>query len=101
MTNREVCNALDRIAEKPPEPGMSGLATKRIQNELAAMQNDPPPGCVLGEMGDDIFRLEQSPPIIILSPDSQKTAATKDKSCGIKREVLKVEIDMILIGAQV
>ena len=43
---------------------MSGLATKRIQNELAAIQNDPPPGCVLGEMGDDIFRLEQSPPII-------------------------------------
>ena len=57
-TNREICNALDRIAENPPEPGMSRLATKRIQNELAAMQNDPPPGCVLSEMGDDIFRLD-------------------------------------------
>ena len=57
-TNREDCNALDRIAENPPEPGMSRLATKRIQNELAAMQNDPPPGCVLSEMGDDIFRSE-------------------------------------------
>jgi len=44
---------------------MSRLATKRIQNELAAMQNDPPPGCVLGEMGDDIFRWNveiQGPP---------------------------------------
>ena len=80
---------------------MSGLATKRIQNELAAMQNDPPPGCVLGEMGDDIFRLEQSPPFIILLPGPQKTTTTKDKSCGIKRKVLKVEIYIILIGAQV
>ena len=60
--------AFDRIAENPPEPGMSRLATKRIQNELAAMQNDPPPGCVLGEMGDDIFRSEQSTPNIYCCP---------------------------------
>ena len=79
---------------------MSRLATKRIQNELAAMQNDPPPGCVLGEMGDDIFRSEQSPPIIILLPGPQQTATTKDKSRGIKGKVDKAEIYIILIGDQ-
>jgi len=35
---------------------MTELASKRIQKELAAMLNDPPPGCTLLQMGDDIFR---------------------------------------------
>ena len=38
--------------------GMTELASKRIQKELAAMLNDPPPGCTLLRMGDDIFRLD-------------------------------------------
>ena len=38
--------------------GMTELASKRIQKELAAMLNDPPPGCTLLQMGDDIFRLD-------------------------------------------
>ena len=37
---------------------MTELTSKRIQKELAAMLNDPPPGCTLLQMGDDIFRLD-------------------------------------------
>ena len=79
---------------------MSGLATKRIQNELAAMQNDPPPGCVLGEMGDDIFRLEQSPPIIYCCPVPKRLRRPRTRAVGSKEKVDKVEIYMILIGDQ-
>ena len=41
--------------------GMTELASKRIQKELAAMLNDPPPGCTLLQMGDNIFRLDHMP----------------------------------------
>ena len=41
--------------------GMTDLASKRIQKELAAMVKDPPPGCTLLQMGDDIFRLDHRP----------------------------------------
>ena len=37
---------------------MTEPAIKRIQEELEAMLNDPPPGCTLLPMGDDIFRLD-------------------------------------------
>ena len=44
---------------------MSDLAAKRIQKELAAMLDDPPSGCSLLQMGDDVFRWKvqvQGPP---------------------------------------
>jgi len=44
---------------------MSDLAAKRIQKELAAMLDDPPSGCSLLQMGDDLFRWKvqvQGPP---------------------------------------
>ena len=44
---------------------MSEFAAKRIQKELAAMLDDPPAGCALLQMGDDIFRWRvevQGPP---------------------------------------
>ena len=44
---------------------MSQLAAKRIQKELTAMLDDPPPGCNLVQMGDDLFRWHvevQGPP---------------------------------------
>jgi len=44
---------------------MSNLAAKRIQKELAAMLDDPPSGCSLLQMGDDLFRWKvqvQGPP---------------------------------------
>ena len=37
---------------------MTELASKQIHKELAAMLNDPPPGCTLLQMGDDIYRLD-------------------------------------------
>ena len=40
-----------------PRRGMTEPAIKRIQEELEAMLNDPPPCCTLLPMGDDIFRL--------------------------------------------
>ena len=44
---------------------MSERALKRIQRELAAILDDPPPGCSLLQMGDDLFRWKvevQGPP---------------------------------------
>ena len=44
---------------------MSGLAAKRIQKELAAFLADPPPGCSVLQMGDDLSRWQvkvQGPP---------------------------------------
>ena len=35
---------------------MSGLAANRIQKELAAFLADPPPGCSVLQMGDDLSR---------------------------------------------
>ena len=35
---------------------MSQFAAKRIQKELAAMLDDPPAGCSVIQMGDDLFR---------------------------------------------
>ena len=39
-----------------PPSKMSGLAAKRIQKELAAFLADPPPGCSVLQMGDDLSR---------------------------------------------
>ena len=44
---------------------MSGLAANRIQKELAAFLADPPPGCSVLQMGDDLSRWQvkvQGPP---------------------------------------
>jgi len=44
---------------------MSELALKRIQRELASILDDPPPGCFLLQMGDDLFQWKvevQGPP---------------------------------------
>ena len=48
-----------------PPSKMSGLAAKRIQKELAAFLADPPPGCSVLQMGDDLSRWQvkvQGPP---------------------------------------
>ena len=44
---------------------MSELAAKRIQKELAEMLDDPPAGCTLLQMDDNLFRWQvelQGPP---------------------------------------
>ena len=53
------------VADFIPGPKMSDRAAKRIQKELAAMLDDPPPGCSIVQMGDDLFRWQvevQGPP---------------------------------------
>ena len=48
-----------------PPSKMSGLKAKRIQKELAAFLADPPPGCSVLQMGDDLSRWQvkvQGPP---------------------------------------
>jgi len=73
---------------------MTEPAIKRIQEELEAMLNDPPPCCTLLPMGDDIFRWNveiQGPPGTPLEGGTYTLLVTFPSSYPISPPIFKFE----------